>query len=329
MPFIYFESCIESVVEINNERYILNKGSSVMYASSVPSINVIKQFPLCDRIDITEHAELVYFPKICAVELTERAVGGGHYITRTRGCAAVDWGSIIEVKMFPRFYKMEISFMPVLLDEIDFIYKGAASTASLYLDNGIKLAIKQKGRGEPLYFALGPGFGGKLEKTASGNKNRLTISIDDADSRGVAFKRTLFIDENAQVLNENTSYEAVNGSGGQREAALSIVRNIGLGNMKEARECLSKELSDALDDDSIREFLGPFASAALMPRLDEITNDGYEDENKTADVTVGLFDINIDEQEAGVIFPRKYVIRMIGNTVSDIVAVEEQNHAMN
>lgn len=254
----------------------------------------------------------------------------------------IDWGCAVEIELVPLYAKLPEKRPPVLLDSTEFYLGDRRARAELTLNNGLQLRlITRDGEEKPIPLGDGVSGSLRVLDVGSARLLTVGIETDDGRQRLVILdpKGSVLLDSEAdRALVEDgyptaitrlgtvaghekrTRYEY--SGGGFRiaderigffthetkrpsfpgEAALAFVQELSLGLWEEAGSRLSPELSEELDEDSIRAYLGEFDLAALAP---------FEEGEGRA--TVGLF-----EKGELISFPRAFVFTLEDALITDI-----------
>ena len=367
MPILAVKCGKGSVIEVNGIQRFCRKAGHVFFDVPAPSVNVIRSWTTKHEFDLNSNGmEAVAIPGVGIVEF--QAEKDSHsksaYSVSVRGCIAIDWGGIVEIEVSASVLLHENLCTPVKLNETEMRFRGSAATASVYRDNGIRLAITPKGRGEQMYFGICGGFNAKLGKLDVGSKSLLTVAVNDMDMHGKPIGRLIVVNDNAEAVLElsgdiveiadgcvdkidkidavsglerrtrydhrNVAFALLRDDIGhftekerkpvkQTEITAELIMRIKYSQFNEARKLLSAELSEALDDETIKAFFGSFERVVFKP-CPIIGESG--DSELVSTIVAGLID---EEPSVGsVVRPRQLAVSLQGGLITDIEALEEE-----
>ncbi|MCR5611683.1 MAG: hypothetical protein K6F68_07665 [Clostridiales bacterium] len=253
----------------------------------------------------------------------------------------INWGDVIEAEAEPLFIRESPKTGPGILDTAEISFGEGRVRAELFYDNGLNIAYSRDGA-RPVSVALGEGESGSLRPLDVGSARYLTVkavtrdgqrliildrdAVTALDARGneafVADGYPTVIERlrSVRCLERRTRFSFEKGGfaampaelgffrrgehipESDAERAVSIAEELILGYEDRWRELLAPELADALQGDTLKNFLGEYDSVRAHPV-----------EEREGRVTVGLF-----EKTDSVMTPRKFLFVFEGGLLSDV-----------
>ncbi|MBO4383932.1 MAG: hypothetical protein J5854_00750 [Clostridia bacterium] len=253
----------------------------------------------------------------------------------------LNWGDVIEAEAEPFFIREPPKTDPGVLGTAETVFGGSRVRAELFYDNGLNIAYTRDGA-PPVSVAIGEGENGSIRTLDAGSARYLVVRADVCggkrlvilDGEGAVTLDVRGADADVvegyptvterlgsvRGLERRTRFKLVKGTckalpselgfftgeehipESDTERALSIAEDVLFGRESGWRAFLSEELSETLQNDSLKTFFGDYDAARPHPV-----------EERDGRVTVGLY-----SKKDHIASPRRFLFVFEGGLLTDV-----------